>query len=212
MIALNLVQAISCTTVLAAIILAFHPLRIHGCCSQNLKSLCARQNCVPRFCLWTSSSHTSRHLQQPLSRTEWMFLPFSEVYGRTDDDHSAKLSGRTLSTSIIVSLNLWRFMRGVACCERFARISAVAKNREAIMAGNEETREEAAAMRFILHHSSWFQCFVSVSSFYTLPFVRLHNQSTGITTITPFCIISQFYISVSTPFLLGNYIISVWHE
>ncbi|CAM6055543.1 unnamed protein product [Sphagnum tenellum] len=52
-------------------------------------------------------------------------------------------------------------MRGVACCERFARISAVAKNREAIMAGNEETRErareEAAAMGFILHHSSWFQ-------------------------------------------------------
>lgn len=74
-------------------------------------------------------------------------------------------------------MNLWRFMRGVACCERFARISAVAKNREAIMAGNEETRErareEAAAVGFILHHSSWFHCFVSVSSFYTLPFVRL---------------------------------------
>jgi hypothetical protein len=31
-------------------------------------------------------------------------------------------------------------MRGVACYERFARISAVAKNREAIMAGNEEKK------------------------------------------------------------------------
>ncbi len=124
----------------SAIILAFHPLRTHGCCSQNLKSLCARQNCVPRFCLWTSSSHKSRHLQQPLSRTEWIFLPFSEVYGRTDDDHQAKLSGKTLSTRIIVSINLWRIMRGVACYERFARISAVAKNREAIMAGNEEKK------------------------------------------------------------------------
>jgi hypothetical protein len=93
-------------------------------------------------------------------------------------------------------------MRGVPCCERFARISAVAKNREAIMAGNEETRErpreEAAAVGFILHHSSWFQCFVSVSSFYTLPFVRLHNQSIGITTITPFFIILQFCFTYFT--------------
>jgi hypothetical protein len=93
-------------------------------------------------------------------------------------------------------------MRGVPCCERFARISAVAKNREAIMAGNEKTRErareEAAAMGFILHHSSWFQCFVSVSSFYTLPFVRFHNQSIGITTITPFFIILQFCFTYFT--------------
>jgi hypothetical protein len=93
-------------------------------------------------------------------------------------------------------------MRGVACCERFARISAVAKNREAIMAGNEETRErareEAAAVGFILHYSSWFQCFVSVSSFYTLPFVRLHNQIIGITTITPFFIILQFCFTYFT--------------